>query len=137
MFDSINLEKSISDIFDAGLKDDNLCLIYQANNEVSMAVNTPSGFSQHQVIKNSVLQGGTWGSILASVQVNTIGKECDMSGYGYIGVTEAGYKSQQLNALINVKTADKCLQLGVKKWKSMLIGKEVETIIQSPLTVDK
>ena len=119
-----------------------------------MAVNTPSGLSQRQVIKNSVLQGETWGSILASVQVDTIGKECDMSGYGYmykdslqvsmlglvddiIGVTEAGYKAQQLNALINVKTADKCLQFGVKKCKSMLIGKEVETILHSALTVDK
>ena len=77
-----------------------------------------------------------------------------MSGYGYmykdsllvsmlglvddiIGVTEAGYKAQQLNALINVKTGDKCLQFGVKKCKSMLIGKEVETILHSALSVVK
>ena len=41
MFDSINLKKAINDIFDAGLKDDNLILIYKANEEVNMAVNTP------------------------------------------------------------------------------------------------
>ena len=40
MFDSINLKKAINDIFDAGLKDDNLILIYKANEEVNMAVNT-------------------------------------------------------------------------------------------------
>jgi hypothetical protein len=31
MFDSINLEEAISDIYDYGLKDDNLALIYKAN----------------------------------------------------------------------------------------------------------
>ena len=31
MFDSINLEEAISDIYDYGIKDDNLALIYKAN----------------------------------------------------------------------------------------------------------
>ena len=67
MFDSINLEKAISDVFDTGLKDDNLGLFYKANKEINMAVNTPSGLSERQIIRNSVLQGDTFGSILASV----------------------------------------------------------------------
>ena len=49
-----------------------------------MAVNTPSGLSERQRIKNNVLQGDTWGSLLASVQVDSIGKECEESGYGYM-----------------------------------------------------
>ena len=71
MFDSINLQKAINDVFDTGLIDDNLCLVYEANKEVNMAVNTPSGLSERQVIKNCVLHGDTFGSILASVQVDT------------------------------------------------------------------
>ena len=119
-----------------------------------MAVNTPSELSQHQLIKNSVLQGETWGSILASVQVDTIGQECEESGYRYkykeslpisllglvddiLDVSEAGFKAQQLNALINVKTAEKGLQFGVTKCKSMLIAKDKEHILNSDLTVDK
>ena len=152
MFDSVNLEKAISDIYDTGLKDDNLVLIYKANKEINMAVNTPSGLSERQIISNSVLQGDTFGSLLSSVQVDTIGKEAADSGYGYkykdsvevsllglvddlIGVTEAGYKAQQMNALINVKTADKGLQFGIKKCKSMLVGKN-ENVLNSHLTVD-
>ena len=60
MFDSKNLKKAISDIYDAGLKDDNLVLIHKANEEVNMAVNTPSGLSERQMIKTTFLQGDTW-----------------------------------------------------------------------------
>ena len=154
MFDGIDLEQALSDIYEFGLNDDNLSLIYQANRDIKMAVNTPSGLTERQSLKNVVLQGDTFGSILASVQVDSIGKEVEASGYGYmyqdklpvsllglvddmIGVTEAGFKAQQLNAVLNVKTAEKQLQFGVKKCKSMLIGKNKENAIYNPLTVDK
>ena len=42
MFDSINLELALSDIYDVGLDDDNLVLLHQANKEIHMAVKTPS-----------------------------------------------------------------------------------------------
>ena len=119
-----------------------------------MAVNTPSGLTERQRLKNVVLQGDTFGSILASVQVDSIVKKVDASDYGYmyqdklpvsllglvddmIGVTEAGYKAHQLNALLNVKTAEKRLQFGVSKCKSMLVRKNTENEINNPLTVDK
>ena len=44
--------------------------------------------------------------------------------YDLIGVAEAGYKSDQLNAFVNAKTADKDLQFGHEKCKTMLISKE-------------
>ena len=153
MFDAINLKEAISDVFDTGFKDDALSLVYQANKEVSVAVNTPSGLSERQTLENIVLQGDTFGSLLASVQVDTIGKQCMQSGYGYkykdsltismlglvddiIGVTEAGFRAQQMNALINVNSADKGLQFGPTKCKSMLIGKETEHVLNSDLLVD-
>ena len=154
MFDSINLKQAISDVYETGLKDDNLSLVYEANREIFMAVNTPYGLSERQTLENIVLQGDTWGSLLASVQVDMIGQECSESGYGYkykdslpvgmlglvddtIGVTEVGYKAQMMNAFFNVKTAEKGLQFGVKKCKSMLIGKNLENVLDSPLQVDK
>jgi hypothetical protein len=54
-----------------------------------------------------------------------------------IGLTAAGYKAHQMNALINVQTADKGLQFGVDKCKSMLVGKDLENALYSDLTVDK
>ena len=75
MFDSINLEQALSDLFDVGVDDDTLALIHKANKDVHMAVKTPSGLTERQTIKNCALLGNTFGSILASVQVDSIGKE--------------------------------------------------------------
>ena len=53
-----------------------------------------------------------------------------------IGVTDSGFKAQQMNVLFNVKTAEKRLQFGEKKCKSMLISNKNE-VLNSPLMVDK
>ena len=75
-----------------------------------------------QKIQNTVLQGDTFGSILASVQVESIGRACIEAGHGYkykeklqvgflglvddiIGISEAGSKAQILNTFLNIKTA--------------------------------
>ena len=153
MFDSIDLEEALSDIYDTGVDDDTLALLYQANKEIHMAVKTPGGLTNRQVLRNIVLQGDTWGSILASVQVDKIGKECMAEGHAYlyenclpvgfldlvddiIGVTEAGLKAQKMNAFINLKTAEKTLQFGPSKCNSMLIGKNTEYVVNSPIIVD-
>ena len=153
MFDAIFLEEAISDLYDAGCKDDNLSLIYQANNIITMSVNTPHGQTQEQTLNDVVLQGDTWGSLLASVQVDSICQEVDKSRLGYryknvlsvsmlslvddlVGITNAGYKAQQMNAIINSKTAEKRLQFGVSKCKSMLISKKPSIVLNSQLAVD-
>ena len=119
-----------------------------------MAVNSAGGLTERQTLTDIVLQGDTFGSILASVQVDSIGQECAQSGYGYqykdslpvgmlglvddtIGITEAGYKAQMLNAFMNIKTAEKGVQFGIKKCKSMLIGKNTENVLDSNLSVDR
>ena len=152
MFDSVNLKEAINDLYDYGVQDKDLQLIYKANEEIFMAVKTPGGLTDRQKITNSVLQGDTWGPMLASVQVDKIGKSLEGAGIGYlyknelpismlgliddvVGVTEAGYKAQQLNVILNVKTSEKGLQYGIAKCKSMVIGNE-ENCIDSRLLVD-
>ena len=154
MFDSMDLEEAICDIFDVGVDDDSLVLIYKANKEIKMSVKTTSGLTERQTLEDIVLQGDTFGSILASVQVDAIGKDVEEAGLGYlykntlpismlglvddiIGVTEAGFKAAQMNSIINVKTAEKCLQFGVSKCKSMFIGKKKEHFLDRELFVDK
>ena len=87
-------------MYDAGVNDDTLALLYQANTEVHMAVKTPA------------------------VQVDNIGQESMKAGHFYlykdilpigflglvddiVGITEAGHKALQLNTFINQKTAAK------------------------------
>ena len=84
MFDSINLQQAIFDIFEAGLNDSNLQFIYEANKKVFMGINTPEGTTQRKKIEDIVLQGETFSSLLASVQVDSIGKEIIKSGYGHM-----------------------------------------------------
>ena len=58
-------------------------MVQEANQEIKMPVDTPSSLTERCAIRNCVLQGDTWGSLLASVQVDTIGQECEESGLGY------------------------------------------------------
>ena len=139
MFDSIDLREALNDIFEYGLDDDNLPLIFKANEEVYMAIKTPWGLTERQNISNSVLQGDTFGSLLASVQVDTIAKDVERADVGLkykdelpvnilglvddmIGVSEVGYKAQIMNTILNYKSAEKGLQFGTKKCKMMIIG---------------
>jgi hypothetical protein len=67
MFDSIDLVKALSDLYDVGVNDESLALLYKANHEIQMSVKTPSGLTERHTVKDIVLQGDTFGSILASV----------------------------------------------------------------------
>ena len=66
MFDSMNLDEAINDIYDTGLSNDTLGLVYKSNNEVSMAIKTPHGLTDRHTVNNIVLQGDKFGSLLAS-----------------------------------------------------------------------
>jgi hypothetical protein len=153
MFDSMNLKEAISDIYDTGVDDDNLPLLYKSNQEIHMAVKTAHGLSDRQTVTDIVLQGDTFGSLLASVQVDKIGQDCMKAGLFYkyknilpvgflglvddiVGITEAGFKASQLNSVINVRTAEKTLQFGPPKCQYMTVGKNTETVIQNKLQVD-
>ena len=75
MFDSMELEEAISDIFDSGVRDDSLAPLYDANKNIKVRVKTQSGLGVEQHFKKVVLQGDTWGPIMASNQVDTLGKQ--------------------------------------------------------------
>ena len=95
---------------------------------------------------------GTLLALLASVQVDNICKQVQASNTGYmykdklatsilalvddmVGITEAGYKAQQMNAIINTRSAEKRLQFGVQKCKIMIIG-NTDSVMNSNLQVD-
>ena len=152
MFDAIGLEEALSDVYDVGVDDESLVLLHKANKDINMAVKTNNGLTERQNVENLVLQGDTFGSILASVQVDNICKSVESSGHGIkyknvldisvlalvddmLGVTEPGYKAQQMNAVINAKTAEKRLQFGVSKCKTMIIG-DIKHLVNNNLSVD-
>ena len=48
MFDAINLEQALIDLFNCGVQDETLSLLYEANKEVQMAVKTSFGLTEDQ-----------------------------------------------------------------------------------------
>ena len=50
-FDSMWLEETMNDLFEAGVTDDNLAILYEANKEVNVAVKTPVGITVREKIK--------------------------------------------------------------------------------------
>ena len=61
-FDALWLEECINDIFDAGVKNDKLSLLYLENRNAKVAVKTPKGISSRINIKNIIMQGSVWGA---------------------------------------------------------------------------
>ena len=57
MFDSMILSITISDIYDCGLQDDLLVLLYEANRNMKMSVSTCYGVTEPVVIPALVAQG--------------------------------------------------------------------------------
>ena len=156
MFDGMELKESLADLeSEAGIKEDTIHLLYQANKNIQVKVKTPFGLTDQLVVDDAVLQGEVWGSALASNQVDTFGKEMMKDNLpfifrykGYIPVpilgqiddtievTEAGFKGGQMNSFMNVKTADKYLQFVHDKCKTMLVGKQTSTFHLPHLQVD-
>ena len=72
-FDSLWLEQCCNDLWEAGIKDDKLALIYHGNQKNDVAVNTPVGQTSRVGIPNIVMQGGPLGSLKCSLQTYRIG----------------------------------------------------------------
>ena len=143
-FDSMWLEECINDLYESGLTNPNLALIYQANKENEVSVMTPNGLSRRESINTIVMQGEVLGPIECSVTVDTFGKEClneEKYLYAYKGlvgipplamvddlacISSCGLETVQMNGFINAKTNIKKLQFGEKKCHKMHIGKKSE-----------
>ena len=121
-FDALWLEDCLNDVFDAldeDKRDDKLALVYEMNKENKVAINTTVGQTERVKIDKIVTQGGTWGSLLCSNHIDTLGRRCRDKGehlYNYkdqvevlplamvddlVGIANCGHSSLALNTFIN------------------------------------
>ena len=139
-FDTLWLEECVNDLYDAGIQDDKLALIYEANKKNKVAVKTPFGVTSRVNINQIVLQGEVFGPLQCSVQVDTFAKECIEENkflYSYkekvkvpalsmvddlACVAQSGVDSVEVNSFINAKTNVKKLQFGVTKCHQIHVG---------------
>ena len=73
-FDSLWLEECINDIYDAGLKNDKLNLLYLMNKNAQVVIKTPWGLTERKTINNIVMQGTVWGSLFCTATMDKLGK---------------------------------------------------------------
>ena len=153
-FDSMWLQETLNDLYECGVQDDQLAILYEANKEVKVAVKTPNGITERVKVPEIILQGDVFGPIECSVTVDSFGKECLLEQehlYYYkdevpvpiltmvddaLAITECGYKATMMNAYLNTKTNIKKLQYGVQKCFKMHVGKKYIKEICPDLHVD-
>ena len=137
-FDSLDLEECCNDLYDAGIQDEKLTMIYEGSRINNVAISTPVGESDRTYINDIVTQGGTLGGMMCSLQIDDIGKDAlvrdeymyyyqDKVGIGHLdevmGIAKCGAKSVATNAYINSKFEAKKLTLNETKCKKIHVGK--------------
>ena len=153
-FDSLWLQECMNDLYSAGLDDEKFALLYNINAKVNIAVKTPVGMTERQIIENVVTQGDVFGPMFCSKQVDTFGQECMERGkytYTYRGeveipplsmvddllcISECGIKTSMAHAYLTFKTDSKKLQFGSQKCKKLHVGKTCENFKCQTLEVD-
>ena len=140
-FDALWLHECLNDLYEAGLDNSNLNLIYEGNKECLLSVKSPSGQTKRIPIKDIVMQGSVWGPLCCTATMDKIGQKAYKTGaplYTYKGmvtipplgmvvdeltISECGPKSTLTNAFMNKFTESKKLEFGIKKCNKMHIGK--------------
>ena len=140
-FDNLWLEECCNNIFEAGVQDDKLVLIYEGNINNNVAIKTPAGLTNRVNIKNIVSQGSTMGPSLCATQSDLIGKDAldrEEHLYMYKGevgvpplimiddvanISECGVDTVIDNAYINAKMEQTKLQLNCDKCHKIHVGK--------------
>ena len=153
-FDAMWLEESLNDVYDTLPEDkrnDQLALLYESNKVNMVAVKTGAGLTDRTNIPCIVQQGGTWGSMLCSNSIDTIGKKCRNRGehiYLYKkkarilplafvddlnGISKCGKESLALNIFLTTQIELKKLKFhvpdksGKTKCHKMHIGRKSES----------
>ena len=60
-FDALWTYECINDLYEAGLKNDKLTLLFKMNQSAQVAIKTAHGITQRVSITNIIMQGTVWG----------------------------------------------------------------------------
>ena len=140
-FDSLWLSECINDIFEAGVNNDKLCLLYHSNKNARIAVKTPSGVSERFTINNTVMQGTVWAGLKCTTTMDKLGKQAYEDPnllYRYknlvdipplqmvddiIAASQCGNQTNLVNSAITTFAKLKKLKLSYKKCARLHISK--------------
>ena len=142
-FDKMWYEETSNDIFRAGVTDDQFVLLANSNLKSQVAVKTPWGLITERIsLEKLEMQGTVNAPLKASVQLDTLGKECIENSDGLfkykqcinitplimiddvLAISNCGNDSVKMNAIIHSKIDAKQLMFGTKKCFKLHIGQK-------------
>ena len=142
-FDKMWFEETSNDIFRAGVTDDKFILLANSNLKSQVAVKTPWGsLTERITLEKLEMQGTVPAPLKASVQLDTLGKECIEKNEGLfkykqcinitplimiddvLAISNCGNDSVKMNAIIQSKIDTKQMMFGTKKCFKLHIGQK-------------
>ena len=139
-FDSLWLKECINDLFEAGLTNDKLVLLYQSNLSARVAIKTTSGITERFSISKTVMQGTVWSGLMCTASMDKLCKSIYNNEellFKYRGIVnipplemvddiltavKCGEKSSDLNLAVNNFVEHKKLKLSAKKCGNIHVG---------------
>ena len=73
--DSLWLHECINDLWEAGVQDDRLALLFLENTTAHIAIKTSSGTTEIITILNKIMQGTVWAGLMCTTTMDKQGKE--------------------------------------------------------------
>ena len=73
-FDSLWLSECVNDLYETGLTNDKLVLLYESNQIANIAVKTSSGQTERFTIDKTVMQGTVWAGLMCTVTMDKLCK---------------------------------------------------------------
>ena len=143
-YDSLWKEHIFNDLFEAGMQNDRLSLLWELDQVNKLAVKTCQGLSQRKEVRKIICQGDCWGTCKCSLHMDNIAKDSlnpKLEPFKYknevelpiltmvddlISISESGFKTTRMNAFVNAKIASKKLQFGAEKCFVMHVGRNHE-----------
>ena len=143
-FDALWTFECINDLYEAGLKNDKLTLLFIMNQNAQVAIKTAHGMTERVDILNIIMQGTVWGSLFCTATMDKFAKHVyknDDLLYKYKGevsvpplemvddiltIHKCGTASSAINAEVNAFIEHKKLTLGHGKCFQVHIGNKCE-----------
>ena len=73
-YDALWLKETINSLYEAGIRNDKLCLLYKENQNANIVVKTSQGMSRRESISEIVMQGSVFGGLQCVTQMDELVK---------------------------------------------------------------
>ena len=141
-FDEMWFEETHNDLFDMKVQDKKFAVIAKLDEEAEVIVKTPAGPTSEFKLKELIMQGSVFGPIKATVQIDTLGRDCMKHNQGLfkyksvlsipplaliddcLGFSTCNTDAVLVNSILNSKIASKKLRLSSEKCRHLHISKK-------------